>query len=107
MSALTTRVTDLETANSDSRSRLRSLEASVSDLFDHIDELQADIADLKQKFNFYIDSTDVDLDQLSEIVHYIKEMSMIVFVDELPDPETADPNKIYILRPQQEEEVGG
>ena len=104
MSALTTRVTDLETANSDSRSRLRSLEASVSDLFDHIDELQADIADLKQKFNYYIDSTDIDLDQLSEIVQYIKEISMIEFVDELPDPATADPNKIYILRPQQQEQ---
>lgn len=107
ISGLTNRVSDLETANEDTRSRLRSLETGVSDLFDHIDSLEADITELKNKFNFYIDSTDIDLDQLSEIVAYMKEMSMIEFVDQLPAPEDADPKKIYILRPNQGQEVGG
>lgn len=109
ISALSERVTAVE-------NQLSTIESSLSDLISAHDnsgeahpDIRSQLSDLNSKFAIYIDSTDVDLDQLSEIVAYMKGISAVEIVDELPSPENADPKKIYILRSQanNSEEVGG
>lgn len=107
LQALDSHVSNLDTSVTNHTASIAEITSDVSDLSSDVNELKNQFSDLSNKFGTYIDSTDVDLDQLSEIVSYIKNITAIEVVDELPSPDEADPKKIYILRSSQGQEVGG
>ena len=113
-------IINLNTAMISFESRVSSVEEQIEELEEDLTkhntavdahaDIRNQLAELNERFNTYIDSTDVDLDQLSEIVTYIKNISAVEIVDELPTGDDIDPRKIYILRStliNQDEEVGG
>lgn len=120
MATVESSIGNLNTAMTSFESRISSVEEQIEELEEdltkhntsvdsHVD-IREQLTELKTKFDTYIDSTDVDLDQLSEIVTYIKNISAVEIVDELPTGDDIDPRKIYILRStliNQGEEVGG
>ena len=117
-------VANLNTTVTMFESRVSSVEEQIEEIEDSLgrlitahnesttahEDIRNKLSELSDKFDTYIDSTAIDLDQLSEIVAYIKNIKAVEIVDELPSEEDADPNKIYILRSTVEnngEEVGG
>lgn len=114
---LNTTVTLFESRVSSVEEQIENIEDSLARLIAAHNEsatahedIREQLSELSTKFDTYIDSTDIDLDQLSEIVAYMKGIKAVEIVDELPSAENADPNKIYILRSTVEnnnEEVDG
>lgn len=102
---LNTTVTLFESRVSSVEEQIENIEDSLARLIAAHNEsatahedIREQLSELSTKFDTYIDSTDIDLDQLSEIVAYMKGIKAVEIVDELPSAENADPNKIYILR---------